>query len=98
MIAFASQHTCLSVVDQQNIQLTQNLREVRRVIGNPIVHGVTADHAHVLHLTPDAGLQRRIDIREEEVLTVLVGVRNLRLKGLKDVQIRPERLRLVHVA
>ena len=65
--------------------------------GYPIVHGVTAHHAHLRHLRANIALQHRIDVGQKEEITILVGRRHFGSKGLKDIQLGVEGLGLVQV-
>ena len=76
-VIVVGQQLGLSIVDQQRIQAGQDLGQIFAVAGDPVVHGVAADHADLGHLLANIALQHGIDVGEEQELAILVCGRHL---------------------
>ena len=96
-VGFVGQHLGFGVVDQQDIDQLQRFREFLGRAFDPVIHGVAAGQAHTVHLAADIGLQRGLDVGQEQKLGVFVLFRNLRVESLEYVQVGEVGLRLVEV-
>ena len=89
---------CFRVVDHQDVRVPQRLAKFLRRALDPVVHGVERDDLRAaLHLMQDRGLQRRIDIRQENMLRRLIRLGQPRLEFGEHVQFRRQRGSLIHV-
>src|SRR6185437_381785 len=65
--------------------------------GDPVIHGVAADHPYLRHLLANLLLQYGIDIRQEKKFAVAVRFWNLRLEPLENIQIRSQRVGFIEI-
>ena len=67
----ASIFASVSLINSTSTSFSVSASSLRRAV-DPVIHGVAARQPHAVHLPPHRGLQRRVDIRQEQKLRVLI--------------------------
>ena len=95
---FARELAGLLFVDHQDVDLLEHLEQVLVGDVDPQSHGVEADHRGPLgHGVQHLQLQAGLDIREEQMRGVLVGLGQLGAEVLEAVEVRLQRVAVVHI-
>ena len=77
--------------------LADGFQQVRTMVGDPVVHGVTAYQADSVHLAADVALERGLDITQKQVGLRAVRLRKLGIESGEDVEVGDQRCAVVHV-
>jgi hypothetical protein len=92
-----AEHAGLGVVDQQEIPIPDRGQEFLTEILDPEVHGVAAGQLQVLHLRAHLALQTGLNVAQQQVRRGKIARRQFGLKIGEHVQLRSERLAVVHI-
>ena len=89
----------LIVVDTGSTDRTPEIaQQLGAKIGDPVIHRVAAHQLELsVHLRSDGSLQRRLDIAHQQILRAAVRLRQFGIEIGEDVQLRDERLAVVHI-
>ncbi|MNX84360.1 hypothetical protein D3C86_1161530 [compost metagenome] len=89
--------TRLALVEQGDVDPLEGLDQRSALARDPEVHGVADHELGALHLVEHQALELGIDVTQEEVLALGVGLGELGLEVREDVQVRHEGVRRVEV-
>ena len=96
-VRLLGQHPRLGIIDDEDLDVFESLPECLGFPLNPEVHGVSGDQAGGHDLGQDLPLQVRIDVRQEDHLSIPVGFGQSGMEFCKDIELGLERLRLAEV-
>src|SRR5262249_15527723 len=96
-IVLVCQKLSFAIVEQQAVKTRQELQQVVAKLANPQVHSVGHDKLGLPHLVENLGLRRWPAIGQKDVLAIAKILRQLRLKGLQDIEVDFKCIARVHV-
>ena len=85
------------IVDQQEVPVADGFQQLRAKIADPVVHGVAAGQAQVLHLRAHAALQAGLDVAQQQIARILIALGKLGIEIREHVEIGGQGDAVVHV-
>ena len=87
----------LRVVEEQDVDDLRALLSGSSLALDPVVHGVAEDQLGRRTCSSTCALQHRVDVGQEDVVAVAVGLGDLRREVLEDVELGVQGVGLVEV-
>ncbi len=96
-VGLVRQLASLGVVDDEAVDLREGRPEAVRGVLDPVVHRVGHHEFGIVHLVQHIALDARLQVAEAHDVAVEVALREVRLERSEDVELRVERVPLVHI-